>query len=64
MKKKTSPKTVKASELSTIRMTTGGEKKHSVVIHEGVVKEWVGMGWIDVRIATKIDRKKYPTVKG
>ena len=55
-------KTVRSSNVSNIAMTTGGEKKYSIVIDGGVVKEWVGIGWIDLNKATKADRKKYPTV--
>lgn len=56
-------KTVHASKLSNIAMTTGGEKRYSKVIDGDVLKEWVGIGWIDVRNATKADRSKYPMVK-
>ncbi len=54
--------TVPVAELSTIKMTTGGEKKHPVVIHNGYVKRWVGMGWVSEDKATAADIKKYPTV--
>lgn len=54
------PKTVPVSELSTLKMVAGGEKKHSVVIHDGEVKRWVGIGWITERKATEEDLKDYP----
>ena len=53
-------KTVKRSKLSNLRMTAGQEKKYSVVVVDGRVKEWVGIGWIDLREATAEDREKYP----
>jgi len=56
-------KTVPIADLSTIKMTTGGEKKHSIVIHNGMVKQWVGFGWVTERKPTKKDREKYPEAK-
>jgi hypothetical protein len=56
-----SAKTVKRSELSNLRMTAGNEKKYSMVILEGILKEWVGIGWVGEDKATDEDRKKYPT---
>ena len=53
-------KTVKLSELSILRMTTGGEKKYSRVVINGVLKEWVGIGWIDIRRAKTRDLTTYP----
>ena len=61
---KTKLKTVKASELSTLKMTCGNEKKYSVVIHNGMRKQWIGFGWVTERNATVEDERKYPTVKG
>lgn len=54
--------TVDASLLSNLRMTAGNEKKYPTVIDNGVVKKWVGIGWIRLREATKPDLSKYPTV--
>lgn len=54
--------TVHAKELSTIAMVNGNEHHYRIVIDEGVVKEWVGIGWIDLRKATPKDREKYPNV--
>lgn len=55
-------KTVRAEELSTVSMVAGNEKRYSAVIDDGVLKEWVGFGWIDLRDATDEDRENYPTV--
>ena len=62
MKKAKKAKVVDASKLSTIAMTTGGEKKFTKVVDGGVLKEWVGIGWIDIGKASKEDKLKYPTV--
>ena len=56
------PKTVNASELSTIKMVAGGEKRYPVVIDEGIVIRWVGFGWVDEGKATDKAFKKYPVV--
>ncbi len=50
--------------LSSLRMVAGGEKTHPIVIDSGVVKEWIGFGWIDLREATDDDRTTYPEVLG
>lgn len=55
-------KTVKASELSNLKMASGNEKKYSKVIHNGVLKEWVAIGWIELGKANKKDKEKYPKV--
>lgn len=60
--KKVRAKTVKRSQLSNIRMTTGGEDKYSKVILDGNVRQWVGIGWVDEGPASADDKKKYPTV--
>lgn len=54
---------VKASELSTIKMTCGNEKKYKTVIDDGIIKDWVAIGWIDVREATEKDYEKIPVVE-
>jgi len=53
---------VQAKNLSTLAMTTGGESKYSKVVDGGVLKEWVGIGWIPLRTATKADKAQYPKV--
>lgn len=61
MKKK--PKPVTYDQVRTISMTSGGENKISRVIHDGVVKNWVGIGWVEERKATPSDYFRYPEVK-
>ncbi|MEN3145731.1 hypothetical protein ABCW43_00290 [Neorhizobium sp. IRAMC:178] len=55
-------KTVKLSQLSSLKMVSGGETRHPKVILDGNLKEWVGFGWIDEGPASPADEKKYPTV--
>lgn len=43
-------------------MVMGGEKTHPIVIDDGMVKEWVGIGWIELRYANKSDLNTLPTV--
>lgn len=54
--------TIKRKEVSNGNMIAGNEKKYSVVILDGQLKEWVGIGWIDIGKATAADVEKYPTV--
>ena len=54
---------VDAKHLSNIAMVSRNEEHYSIVIDKGVVKQWVGFGWIDLREATTTDKKTYPTVK-
>jgi len=56
-------KTVKATELSKFRMAGGNEKKYKAVIDDGILKEWVAIGWVDLRQATEKDYEKFPTVE-
>jgi len=56
--------TIPASKCSTIAMVNGGEKTHPMIVHNGVLKEWVGIGWIKLRDATDSDKLTYPTVEG
>ena len=44
-------------------MAAGNEKKYSIVIIDGVKKEWVGIGWIDIGKPTVKDKITYPTVE-
>jgi len=55
-------KTVKSVELHSSKMVMGNENKYSRVIHNGRVKEWTGIGWLDLRHANKKDTEKFPTV--
>ena len=53
---------IPAKELTNMAMVNGNESLYKVVIDNGFVKEWVGIGWLDLRKATPEDFKKYPTV--
>ena len=55
-------KIIKRSEVSNTKMIAGNEKKYTKVIDDGVVKEWVGIGWI--ALDETPDPKKYPTLEG
>ena len=54
--------TVESRLLATISMVAGNERKskHRKVIHEGVVKEWVGIGW--VKTGEKPNPDQFPVV--
>lgn len=54
--------TVTRKQLSTISMVNGNEHKFSVVIMDGQVKEWVGIGWIDVGPPTEDQKVSLPHV--
>jgi len=53
---------VSASQLSTLRMAAGNEGKYSKVIHKGIVKEWVGIGWINLERPTQTEIDNLPIV--
>lgn len=55
-------KTVHIDDVSNIRMVAGGEKRHPIVILDGILKEWVGIGWIGNLPPTDEERAKYPIV--
>lgn len=55
-------KTVTVSEVQTLRMVAGGERRHPVVILGDRRHRWVGFGWVDEGKATTLDRKHYPKV--
>ncbi len=46
--------------MRTISMVVRNEKKLNKVIHERKIKEWVGIGWIDLTEPSFNDLKKYP----
>jgi hypothetical protein len=54
---------VKRSELTTLRMVAGNEKKYDTIIVDGEVKTWVGIGWITEREATEEDYELLPFVE-
>jgi len=53
---------VHARELSIIKMTAGNESKYSFVIDNGILKQWVAIGWVDIGPATIADKSKYPSI--
>jgi len=54
--------TVNAKELSTFAMIAGNEQKYTRVVDNGMVKNWVGFGWVEEGKATQENIEKYPTV--
>ena len=44
-------------------MVAGNEKKYQRVIQNGIVKNWVGFGWVNEGEATNMDYKRYPKVE-
>jgi hypothetical protein len=57
---KYSMKRVSIKKLSNIRMAAGNEKLYPTVIFDGIVHDWVAIGWIKIREATDKDYEKYP----
>lgn len=55
-------KTIRAEDLSNFAMVAGKEKRIRKVIQDGILKEWVGIGWIVLRRATPSDVKRYARV--
>jgi hypothetical protein len=55
-------KTVKRAKLTSMAMSGGNENSIKKVIMAGTLKEWVGIGWVDLREATESDKSKYPKV--
>ncbi len=49
-------------EVTNSAMIAGNEKKYTHIILNNIVKQWVGIGWIDLHIASTKDLEKYPTV--
>jgi hypothetical protein len=62
MANNTAQHAVPREDLSILRMAAGGEKRYSTVIDGTRVKEWVGIGWIDLREATTDDLRRFPRV--
>lgn len=57
------PPKVKSTELTSLRMVAGNEKKYSTVVDNGVVKVWVGYGWLETRPANDHDYEIFPEVE-
>ena len=55
-------KTVAASQITNEAMRKGNEHRITKIIHDDVLKEWVGIGWIDKGTPTAEDRRLYPKV--
>ena len=53
---------VKRRELQNLRMGAGNERKYRKVIIDGRVKEWVGIGWIDLGVPSDADQLLLPEV--
>lgn len=53
---------IAAKEFTNIAMVNGNEQLYKVVIDNGMVKEWVGIGWLELRKAVPSDYKKMPEV--
>jgi hypothetical protein len=56
------PAPIHSDNCATVAMVAGGEDRIQFVIKSGKLKQWVGIGWIDVREATEQDYYTYPTV--
>ena len=62
--KSKAPAPVPARDLSKMAMVGGKkERVYSVVIDGSTLKEWVGIGWIELREASPIDYLMYPQVE-
>jgi len=57
------PEPVYARELSREKMIDGNEKFFTKVIDNGMIKDWVGFGWVADIPAKEEDYYKYPEVK-
>lgn len=57
-------KSVPAFALSNSAMIAGNELEEEAtkVIDRGIVKQWVGIGWVNERVATDEDYKELPEV--
>jgi len=57
------PEPVNARELSNTKMSNGNVELFPKVIDHGIVKDWIGMGWVNSHAASEEDYFKYPEVK-
>lgn len=62
LKAETPALTYPRRKTSTLLMGCGGKGKPMQVIDGDRLMEYVGIGWIELRIATAADKLKYPTV--
>ena len=60
MPKTTTTKTYERRLTNPFFMGCGGKGKPKRVIDGAQLYEYVGIGWIAIRDATKADRKRYP----
>lgn len=56
------PDPVERSKLSGLKMVAGNEDLYTKVIDGDRLREWIGIGWIDIGMATEEHRTLYPTV--
>jgi hypothetical protein len=42
----TSEKCIHARECSSVAMVAGNEKRFTKIVDDGIVKQWVGIGWV------------------
>ncbi len=54
--------TVEPEELSTMKMSCGGPELYELVIDGGVLKRWVGIGWMDEGEPTEEQWETLPQV--
>jgi hypothetical protein len=55
---------VSREELTTIKMTSGNEKRYPSVIDNDIVKHWVGIGWVEEGEPSIYQRNTLPQVVG
>ena len=56
-------KAIPVRAITNPEMIGGNEKIHPIIIHNDIVKEWVGFGWIELRDALPSDIDLYPVVE-
>jgi hypothetical protein len=49
-------------DVSNVAMVAGKERQYPTVIVDDRVKDWVAIGWVDLRKATEKDYDMYPIV--
>lgn len=57
-------KTVTLKDVSNMAMVSGNENHITKIIHEGMVKEWCGIGWIEEGEPSQEDWENIPFVEG